>query len=210
MDEARNRPAEVEQGMQFDGGPAGPKWRPGEDGQTEIDNRRIQGIDRVGQLQPQLFAGIQGPGRPDERLSELGVDAPIARFVGIGEGRATDAGPQAHVIELGRLGGQTRLDIPQALAERELRKGHAAELLGTGEALDPMIAPVSTHKAMKRLPGRMIHDLGKEQFAAVHEHLPREIHAQGAPVGQRDSSRGQVAISQTPRPSRGFEHEPSS
>jgi len=210
VDEARDGPAEVEQRMQFGGRLGRAKRRPGKQGQAEVDGRGIQGIDGVGQLQAQVVLGIQRPGRPDEGLGELGIDPPVARFVRIGQGRATDRRAQTHMIELGGLGSEARLDIPQALAEGQLRNGHAAELVRTREPLDPMIAPIPAYDAMKRLPWRMIHDLGKEQFADVHEHLQRENRRKGARVGHRHSSRGQVEISQDLRPYWSLENEPLS
>jgi len=63
------------------------------------------------------------------------------------------------------------LDIAQALQEGQLGKGPAAKLVCTREALASMIASIPVHDAVKRLPRRMVHDLGEGQFANVHEHL---------------------------------------
>jgi CheY-like chemotaxis protein len=52
-----------------------------------------------------------------------------------------------------------------------LGKGPAAKLVCTREALDSMIASIPVHDAVKRLPRRMVQDLGEGQFANVHEHL---------------------------------------
>ena len=69
----------------------------------------------------------------DEDESQLEVDAPVARLVGIGQRRASDC-PNAHVVKLAGLSRQTHFDIAQAFAVGQLRKGHDAKLLGATEA----------------------------------------------------------------------------
>ena len=71
---------------------------------------------------------------PIRALREVGVDAPVAHRVGIGQGVARDAAANAHVIELARLRSQTRFDVAQALAIGQLRERHAQELIEAGEA----------------------------------------------------------------------------
>ena len=44
---------------------------------------------------------------------------------------------KAHVVELGGLRRQAGLDVAQALAIGQLREGHGAELLGTGQRAHP-------------------------------------------------------------------------
>ena len=79
----------------------------------------------------------------DEALGEVGVDAPIALFVGIGQGAARHGAPDAHVVELGALGAQAGFDVAQALSIGELGEGHAAVVLDTPEALDPAVALIA-------------------------------------------------------------------
>jgi hypothetical protein len=43
---------------------------------------------------------MQGPRDTDEYLSEIGEDAPVVSFVGVGQIAAGDLAAKAHVIEL--------------------------------------------------------------------------------------------------------------
>lgn len=200
MDEAGDGATQIQERMELDRRLGRAKGGPGKHGQPEIDGGGIQRIHRVGELHPELVLGIPWLGDPDEGVGELCVDAPVARFVRIGQRRAADSRTPPQVIELAGVGRQTGFDVPQTLAERELRKGHAAELLRTGEPLEAMLAPVSVDDAMKRLPRGMIHHLRQEQFADVPASLQAEIRWKGADVGCGDSSRGQVDISRTTHP----------
>jgi len=78
--------------------------RPGEHRQVKIDRRGAQRIDRVGKLYAQGISHVELPRLDDEPLDELGVYAPVARFVCIGEGRASDRLAKPHVVELGGPG----------------------------------------------------------------------------------------------------------
>jgi hypothetical protein len=52
--------------------------------QAQVYGGRIQRINRVGQIQPPLFAGVKLSGLSDQAVRELGIDAPVAQLVGIG------------------------------------------------------------------------------------------------------------------------------
>jgi hypothetical protein len=100
------------------------------------------------------------------------MDAPIAQLVGVGQGAARYVAPDAHVVELGVLGAQTGLDVAQALAIGELGEGHAAVLVETTEALDPMLAPIPMNTASEGMHRQMVHELRKDELASVHATLP--------------------------------------
>ena len=112
--------------------------RPRKDRQTQVDGRRVERVDGIGEVQPQILPNIELPG-PDD-LGEFGMDAPVAPFVGIGERRAPHRFAEAHAIELGGLHRQTSLDVAQALPIGELREGHRPIVLGTGQGSHPLIA----------------------------------------------------------------------
>ena len=76
----------------------------GEDREAEIDGGGIEGVDGVIELDAEAVLGIERAGDDDQRLGEIGIDAPIAPFVGIGQGGARDMPADAHVVELGLLG----------------------------------------------------------------------------------------------------------
>jgi len=114
------------------------------------------------------FFGIKTTGDSDERLCKVGVDAPVAHFVGIGQGAARNPTLDAHVVELIRLSTQTRLDIAQALAVGQLREGHAQILIDTGERLDLVFSAVARNATTKRGQRQMLRDLREHEFAQVH------------------------------------------
>ena len=61
----------------------------------------------------------------NEQLGEIGVDAPISIFVGIGQRAARGVAAKPSVVKLLFESPKAALDIPQAFAESQLRKGHA-------------------------------------------------------------------------------------
>src|ERR1700687_5710571 len=63
----------------------GRKWAQGTTGDR---GPWLSCIDGVGEIQPEILAGIELPGLDDQSLGELGMDAPVAPFVGIGQRRA--------------------------------------------------------------------------------------------------------------------------
>ena len=74
--------------MQFDGAFGGPEARPGKDGQTQVDGGGIEGVDGVFEFDAEVLIEIELPGGMDEGLGEVGVDAPVAGLVGVGQGVA--------------------------------------------------------------------------------------------------------------------------
>jgi hypothetical protein len=57
---------------------------PGEQSQAEIDCRRIQSVCGLLQLDAETIGSVQPPGMSNQNLGEVGVDGPIATFVGPG------------------------------------------------------------------------------------------------------------------------------
>ncbi len=142
VDETGNAAPQVEQGVHLHRRLGGAEVRPREDRQAQVDGRRIQRVDGVGQLQSQILVGVQLPCPDDQPLGHLGMDAPVAPFVGIGQGRAPDRLAEAHVIELRCMDREAGLDVAQALAIGQLGEGHGPVLLGAGKRPHPVIAAV--------------------------------------------------------------------
>jgi len=93
-------------------------------------------VDRLFQIDAKRFPGIKTTGDSNERLGKVGVDTPVAHFVGIGQRAARNSALDAHVVQLARLGAQARLDVAQALSIGQLGKGHAEIVLEAGKGLD--------------------------------------------------------------------------
>ena len=128
-------------------------------------------VDRLGEFHPEALGRVEFSGLTNEHLREIGVHAPVARLVRIGQRRAPNWGAKTHMIELGGLRRQTGLDVPQALPIRQLGKCHNPEMLGATQRLDIAVATVPFDDPGKRRPRQKIHQLGEQGLARVHRPL---------------------------------------
>jgi hypothetical protein len=99
MNKSWYRALQVEKRMELDGALAFAERSPGEKRQTQVDHRGIEGLDRIFELQADILVAAKSTGLGDEHLGKVGVDAPIACFVGVGQVVARDAAADTHVIE---------------------------------------------------------------------------------------------------------------
>lgn len=153
MDEGRDGAAQVEQGVHFDRALAALKVCPRKQRQAQVDGGAVQRIHRVVEFDAEVLVDIEPSSGVDQGLGEVGVDAPVAHLVGVGQGVARHLCADPHVIELALLGPQAHFDVAQALAIGELGKGHAAILLDAGEALDLVVTLVSLDAAAQGMRG---------------------------------------------------------
>ena len=168
MDEAGDAAAQIEKRVHLHGGLGAAEPRQGEQRQAKVDGGRVQGVDRVQQLQPQLLFGVKPSGLGDQPLGELGVHAPVPALVGAGQGGAPHGRADAHVARLGRLRREAGLDVAQALPVRQLGKGQHPEVLGAEERADAEVALVPLHDAREGRPGKKVHQLSEQGLAGVH------------------------------------------
>jgi hypothetical protein len=117
----RDIPPQVDERVQFDGALAATESRPREERQAKVDRRGIQRVCGLLELSAEAIGLVQPPRVGDENLSEVGVDAPVAVFVGIGQRAPRDRTAKARVVELLAKGAEAGLDVPQALAIGQLR-----------------------------------------------------------------------------------------
>jgi hypothetical protein len=164
--------AQVQQGVELHRPVAFAERGPGEQRQAQIDDGGVQGVDGLRQFDPESFRGVQGTGCRDQPLSEVGVDLPVAHLVGMGERVAGDRAAEPHVVELGLGDPQAGLNIPQALPEGQLGKGHAEELVPAREALDLVVSLVAVDALAELVRGNEVHQLGEDRFASVHGPSP--------------------------------------
>jgi len=78
-----------------------PEPSPGEERKAQIDSGGVEGIYRFVQLHSEVVAGVKRPSNMDQYLSEVGIDAPVAIFVGFGDGTPSDVSTDSHVVETG-------------------------------------------------------------------------------------------------------------
>jgi len=173
VNEAGDVAAQVQQRVHFHRGLGRAKRRPWKQRQRQIDRCGVQRVGGVRQIDPEGLLGIQLASNTDQTLSEVGVDAPIARGVRIGEGVARDPSPDTHVVEPLGLRAQACLDVAQTLAKIQLRERHAQVLIHAREALDLVIATVPRHTALEHHRRQVIHQLRKNQLPRMHRHDPR-------------------------------------
>ena len=99
VDEARDVTAQIQQRVHLDRRFGGAEMRPRKDRQTKVDRRRVERIDRVGEIKTQILIDVQLSRLDDQPLRQLRINAPIARLVGIGQGRAPHRITETHGIE---------------------------------------------------------------------------------------------------------------
>ena len=167
-----NRSAQVEQRVQLDRRFGGAKLGPGKQRQAQVDGGGIQGIDCLGEIHRKGILCIKAPSGTDQGMGELGIDAPVARLVGIGQGAAAHRAAKTHVIEFGGLRAQTRLDVAQAFAVGQLCKGHRQKLVQATEGAYVEIAAILRHQTAKGMPWCELHELCEHEIANVHRCLP--------------------------------------
>ena len=160
--------AQIEQGMQFDGGLGRAEWCPRKHRQTQVDGGGIQRVDRTGEIGAEGLVGIKAARRADQMLREVGIDAPVARGIRMGQGIACNEATDAEMIELGALRAKTCFDVAQAFAIGQLRESHAQVLIEAREAFDLVLALVASNASPESGERQVLHDLSENEFAMVH------------------------------------------
>ena len=131
VNEAGDVAAQLQQRVHFHRGLGRVRRRPWEQRQRRIDRCGVQRVGGVRQIAPEGLLRMQLASNTDQTLSEVGVDAPIARGVRVGEGIAGDPAPDTHVVEPLGLRAQARLDVAQTLAKSQLRERYAQVLISS-------------------------------------------------------------------------------
>ena len=116
VDKTRNVAAQVEQRMEFHRGFASAELRPREQLQTKIDRGGIERIDRLIQLDSKGFLGIEPACLRDQEMGEIGINAPVALLIGLGQGIACDRTAKAQVIKFGFDGVENGFEIAEAVS----------------------------------------------------------------------------------------------
>ncbi len=154
--------------MKLDGRVMSAIARPRKDGEAEVDDRGVESVHGIRQVDRERVIDIEGARRPNQHLCEVRVDAPIARLVRIGQRRSRDTGTNADVIQLGLQCAETGFDVSQALAIRELRESHAEVLIPAREPRRFVFA-VITGDALLELESRnMVHQLCEDRATDRH------------------------------------------
>jgi hypothetical protein len=199
VNEGRNRASEVQQGVQLDGCLGFAKRRPVERAQAQIDGGGIQCVDRVLEIESQVLVQIKLASAPDQNCSQVGPNSPVARLVGIGQGRAVNAVAKSHGVQLARVGSKSHFDVAQALAPSQLGKIHDSELLRASQAPHTRVAAIARHNSGTTCPWNELHDLSKQGLDDIHRKPPRKLsHGNYTGMGKRVSNRHQIKLTASP------------
>src|ERR1019366_7931572 len=113
--------------------------------------------NRLFQVDSQRILDIQFSGVCNEDLSKVGVNAPVAMLVGLGQSVACDTATNAKVIQFGFHRIQAGFDIAKTVSTGQLSKRHAKKLIETGELSDTIVALVLADAAIEIALRQRVH-----------------------------------------------------
>ena len=171
MDKSRDRASQIEKRMELDGPFALAELGPGKKRQAQVDRRGIEGEDRFLELQTDVFLAIKPTRLVDKDVGEVGVDSPIAGFVGVGQVASRNTATDAHVVKPILHGQKTSLDIAEAFPVGQLGESQAQELIETKEVFDFVVPAVTPHAFSEFVQRQESHDLGEDSRLRVHRSL---------------------------------------
>jgi len=171
MDKRRDGAPQIKKRMKFDGAFVFPEDSPGKKRQAQIDRGRVESIDGVVQFDSEILVDIKGPSLSDKNPGEIGIDPPIASFIGMGQGIAGNTAAKTHVIKSAFHRPKTGLDIAETFAIGQLGKSQTEELIVTRKAFDFEVAAIPTNAFSKFVNRQEIYNLRKDGRRGVHRSL---------------------------------------
>ena len=145
------------------------KIGPREQRQRQVDSRRVQSVNGIVDVEPEILPGVERPGFSHESLGQILPQPPIALIVGVGQSRLGHRLQKTQVVKSSGPRIQAVDDIPQTFPPGQLGKSHADELLSTTEMSDSRLRIVALHQTGKRLPMHEVENLRKDVAASVHD-----------------------------------------
>src|SRR2546425_9082684 len=158
-----------QQSVKFDGGFASAEGGPRKERQAQVDGGGVQRVSGLLKFGGKRLVGVERRGLLNEPLSEVGEDAPVAAFVGVGQCAAGGGLANTAVIELGTQGAQTGFDVAQTFAPGQLGKSHDGELFVAGQLADPEVAAIALNTLVEFVFGQTVQQLGENGAAFVHK-----------------------------------------
>src|SRR5208283_2204187 len=134
------------------------------------------------EFKAERFIGVKRGRLLDEDVSEVGEDAPVAVFIGIGQRAAGGGLADASVIEFRAEGCQTGFDVAQTFTPGQLRERQYEELFVGGEFADAAVAVVTGDTLVELVFGEEVEELGEDGATFVHKVKNRQSaveHPQG-------------------------------
>ncbi len=167
-DKTRDIAAQVYQCVQFDGGLAFAKSRPGEQRKTKIDGGGIEGISGLLQVDSEAFLGIQLPGDADQNLGEVGIDTPVSFLVCPGQSVPGNLSSDAGMVEFGLHGTEACFYISEAFPIGDLCERHAEKLIETRKSPGSVIASISSDATVEFPFWQEVHQLRENDPSRIH------------------------------------------
>ena len=158
-----------QKGVQFDGGFATAETGPREERQTQINGGGVQRVGGGLQFNAEGLVSVEGGGLLDENMSEVGEDAPVPGFIGVGQGAAGDGVSKARVIKLRTESGQTSFDVAETFAPGQLSESQDEKLFVSGEFADAEVAVVMRDALVELVFGEEVEELGEDGATFVHK-----------------------------------------
>ena len=127
--------------------------RPGKRRQTQIDGRRVEGIDSLGQVHRENFFATKCASNADRNLGEFGEHSPAAMLVGLGHNAA-------------RKSKKAHFDLAEIFPKGKPCKGQPEELVQRSETSD--FVAIALQILAKSVQWQEIHKPGENGSSLVH------------------------------------------
>ena len=101
-------------------------------------------------------------------MGEVGEDAPVALFIGVGQRAAGDGLAEAGVIEARAEGGQTGFNVAETFASGELGESQDEEMFVSREFADAGVAVLTSDALVELVFGEQLQELGEDRATLVH------------------------------------------
>ena len=184
---------QIQQGVKLDPRLGRAKPSPGEERQAEVDHTRVEGIDRLIELDSPGLLRIEVARFGDQDVGKVCEDPPVPSLVRIGQRAPSHrATPESTVVELVHHCSKARLHVAQALPVGQLSERHGHVVVPRCEMTNATVATVSLHDATEGVAWKMIEKLGEDGPTLVHERLlardRARVHRRGISQQVDDSS----------------------
>src|SRR5439155_5161543 len=101
-------------------------------------------------------------------LRRVGPDAPVAPLVGVGQRAARNVTANAQVVKRRARSAQAANRVAQTVAKRHLRKGHAEQLIVTGESAYASVAAGARDTLGEFVMRQIFQKLREQRSSLVH------------------------------------------
>ena len=155
--------------VEFEGGLVAAELGPREQRETEVNGGGVQRVGGGFELGEERGLGVERGGLRDEDLGEVGEEAPVTVFVGVGQRAAGGGLTETGVIEFWAERGQTGFDVAEAFAPGELGESEHEEVFVGGEFADEEVAVVTGNTLVELVFGKEIQELGEDGASFVHK-----------------------------------------